>query len=53
MDGKTRHVVVVCGYGCHLFDADGDPTPLILYLNRVVEFVSIVETVDHIFFVWW
>jgi hypothetical protein len=29
------HVVVVCGYGCHLTDSSGADTPLKPYLDRV------------------
>ena len=34
------HVVVVCGYGCHLRGPEGRPTPLVPYLERVAAFVN-------------
>ena len=37
---EKRHVVVVCGYGCHLRGPEGRPTPLIPYLERVAAFIN-------------
>lgn len=37
---EKRHVVVVCGYGCHLTDPEGRPTPLKPYLGKVANFIN-------------
>ena len=37
---EKRHIVVVCGYGCHLRDPEGRPTPLRPYLDRVAAFIN-------------
>ncbi|MDP2648176.1 MAG: hypothetical protein Q8P35_02980, partial [Candidatus Yanofskybacteria bacterium] len=34
------HVVIVCGYGCHLVTPDSRDTPLKNYLDRVVQFLN-------------
>ncbi len=36
---EKRHIVVVCGYGCHLRDPEGRPTPLMPYLAKVVTYL--------------
>lgn len=40
MERVKRHVVVVCGYGCHLSDSEGNDTPLVPYLNKVVHYLN-------------
>lgn len=40
MKRVKRHIVVVCGYGCHLRDPEGRPTPLKPYLYRVSFFIN-------------
>jgi len=32
--GKLYHIVIVCGYGCHLVDV------LVVYLNKVIDFLK-------------
>ena len=44
-----KHVVVVCGYGCHLEDVEGKDTPLKPYLHRLIKFIS-NESPDFLIF---
>ena len=40
MEKSKRHIVVVCGYGCHLKDPSGGDTPLKPYLDKVAGYMN-------------